>query len=122
MGLTLAEAGIFVLGAALIVRFLLRAALPQARTRFVSARTVIPATLREEFVLLPPTRIAAALLASAAVLAGAALAATRSVAVAAASGVAPVLFAGLRSDGTAAGGNGPSSPSCRRCSTCRPGT
>jgi tight adherence protein B len=51
--------------------------------------------LREEFVLLPPSRIAAALLASATVLAVTALAATRSVAVAAASGAAPVLFAGL---------------------------
>src|SRR4030042_918081 len=37
VGLTLAEAGIFMLGAALIARFLLRAALPRARTRFVSA-------------------------------------------------------------------------------------
>lgn len=95
MGLTLAEAGCFVLGAALIARFLLRAALPQARTRFVSAASRHSSALREEFVLLPPARIAAVLLASAAVLAGAALAATRSVAVAAASGTAPVLFSGL---------------------------
>ena len=95
MGLTPAEAGSLVLGAALIVRFLLRVALPQARTRFVSATNRHSSDLREEFVLLPPARIAAALLASGAVLAGAALAATRSVAVAAASGTAPVLFAGL---------------------------
>jgi len=95
MGLTLAEAGSLVLGAALIVRFLLRVALPQARTRFVSATNRHSSDLREEFVLLPPARIAAALLASGAVLAGAALAATRSVSVAAASGTAPVLFAGL---------------------------
>ena len=64
MGLTLAEAGSLVLGAALIVRFLLRVALPQARTRFVSATNRHSSDLREEFVLLPPARIAAALLAS----------------------------------------------------------
>ena len=74
MGLTLAEAGIFFAGAALIVRFLLRAALPQARTRIVSAANRHSDELREEFILLPPARIAAVLLASATVLAGAALA------------------------------------------------
>ena len=95
MGLTFAEAGIFVLGAALIARFLLRSALPKARTGLVSAANRHSSDLREEFVHLPPPRIAAALLVSAAVFAVAALAATRSVAVAAASGTAPVLFAGL---------------------------
>ena len=95
VGLTPAEAGIFVLGAALIARFLLQAALPRARTRFASAANRHSSDLREEFVLLPPTRIAAALLASATVLAVAALAATRSIAVAAASAAAPALFAGL---------------------------
>jgi tight adherence protein B len=95
VGLTFAEAGIFVLGAALIARFLLRAALPKACTRFVSAANRHSSDLREEFVHLPPPRIAAALLVSAAVLAVAALAATRSVAVATASGATPVLFAGL---------------------------
>ena len=95
MGLTFAEAGIFVLGAALIARFLLRAALPKARARLVSAANRHSSDLREEFVHMPPSQIAAALLVSAAVLAVAALAATRSVALAAASGAAPVLFAGL---------------------------
>ena len=95
MGLTYAEAGIFVLGAALIARFLLRDALPNARIWFVSSANRHSSNLREEFVHLPPSRIAAALLVSAAVLALAALAATRSLAVAAASGAAPVLFAGL---------------------------
>lgn len=95
MGLTLAETGIFVLGAALIARFLLRAALPRARSRFVSAANRHSNELREEFILLPPDRIAAVLLVSAILLGGAALAATRSVAVAAISGAAPVLFAGL---------------------------
>ncbi len=95
MGLTLAEAGIFVLGSALIARFLLRAALPQAHTRFVSAANRHSDELREEFVLLPPARIAAVLLVSSIVLAGSALAATRSVAIAAVAGAAPVLFAGF---------------------------
>ena len=95
MGLTFAEAGIFVLGAALIARFLLRAALPKARARLVSAANRHSSDLREEFVHMPPSQIAAALLVSAAVLAVAALAATRSVALAAASGAAPVFFAGL---------------------------
>jgi len=95
MGLTLAEGGIFVIGAALITRFLLHAALPQARTKFVSAANRHSDELREEFVLLPPAQIAAFLLVSAAVLAAAALAATRSFAIASASGAAPVLFAGL---------------------------
>jgi tight adherence protein B len=95
VGLTLAETGIFVLGASLIAWFIIRAALPRARTRFVSATNRHSDELREEFVLLPPSRIAATLLVSAAVLAGAALAATRSVPVAAASGATPVLFAGL---------------------------
>ena len=95
MGLTLDEAVIFVLGAALIARYLVRAGLPQAHTRFVSAANRHSDELREEFVLLPPARIAAVLLASAILLAGAALAATRSAAVAAAFGAAPNLLAGL---------------------------
>ena len=95
MGLTPAEAGTFVLGAALIGRFLFRAAMPQARTKFVSVANRHSDDLREEFVHLPPARIAAVLLVSAAFLAAAALAVTRSVAVAAASGAMPVLFAGL---------------------------
>ena len=95
MGLTLTEAGIFALGAALIARFLLRAALPRARARFVSAANRHSDELREEFVRLPPARIAAVLLFSATVLAGAAMAVTRSAAVAAVFGAAPVLLAGL---------------------------
>jgi tight adherence protein B len=95
VGLTLAEAGIFVLGAALIARFLLRAALPRAHARFVSAANRHSDELREEFVRLPPTRIAAVLLLSATLLAGTAMAVTRSAAVAAVFGAAPVLLAGL---------------------------
>src|SRR3972149_779143 len=74
------EGVIFFLGAGLIVRFLLRAALPEARARFV---------------LLPPVRIATALVVSAALLAGTTLAATRSAAIAGVSGSVPVLLAGL---------------------------
>lgn len=95
MGLTPAEAGIFVLGASLIARFLLRAALPRAHARFVSAANRHSDELREEFVRLSPARIAAVLLLSATVLAGAAMAVTRSAAVAAVFGAAPVLLAGL---------------------------
>jgi tight adherence protein B len=95
VGLTLTEAGIFVLGAALIARFLLRAALPRAHARFVSAANRHSDELREEFVRLPPARIAAVLLLSATLLAGAAMAVTRSAAVAAVFGAAPVLLAGL---------------------------
>jgi tight adherence protein B len=95
VGLTPAEAGIFVVGAALIARFLFRVALPRAHTEFVSAANRHSDDLREEFVLLPPARIAAALLVSAVILGGGALAATRSPAAAAISGSAPVLFAGL---------------------------
>jgi tight adherence protein B len=95
VGLTLAETGIFVLGTAMIGRFLLRSALPKARTRFFSTANRYSDDLREEFVLLPPARIAAALLLSAAVFAGTGLVATRSVSVAAVSGTAPILFSGL---------------------------
>jgi len=95
VGLTLEESGTFFLGAALIARFLLKAALPRAHSRFVCAANRHSAELREEFVRLPPARIAAVLIVSAIVLAGAALATTRSAAVAAISGAAPVLFAGL---------------------------
>ncbi len=95
MGLTFAEGGIFVLGAALIVRFLLHAALPRARSRFSSEANRRSEELREEFVLLPPARIAFILFVSAVVLAGATLATTRSVPIAAFSGTVPVLLAGI---------------------------
>ncbi|HWS16039.1 MAG TPA: hypothetical protein VN450_07615, partial [Candidatus Methylomirabilis sp.] len=95
MGLTSPEGVIFFLGAVLIVRFLLRAALPEARARFVRAANRHSAELREEFVLLSPARIATALLVSGALLAGTTLAATRSAAIAVVSGAVPVLLAGL---------------------------
>jgi len=95
VGLTATEAGIFVLGAALTARFLLQALLPKARTKFVSATNRHSNDLRQEFVNLPPPRIAAVLVVSAAILSVAALAATGSVTVAATSAASPVLFAGL---------------------------
>ena len=95
MGLTLTEAVIFLGGAALVVRFLFRAALPGARTRLVGAANRHSETLREEFVLFPPARIAAVLLLSGATLAGTGWGATRSATFAVVSGAAPVLFAGL---------------------------
>ena len=69
--------------------------LPRAHSRFVCAANRHSSDLREEFVRLPPARIAAVLIVSVIVLAGAALATTRSVAASAVSGAAPVLFAGL---------------------------
>jgi len=95
VGLTVTEAGIFALGAALTARFLLQALLPKARTKFVSATNRHSNDLRQEFVNLTPPRIAAVLVVSAAILAIAALAATGSVMVAATSAASPVLFAGL---------------------------
>jgi len=95
VGLTPAEAVAFFLGAALIARFFLRSALPRAHSRFVSAANRHSDELREEFVMMPPARIAAVMLFSAVVLAGASFAATRSVAAAATFGATPALFAGL---------------------------
>lgn len=95
MGLTPSEALIFLLGSALIARYLSRSALPQARMRFVSAAKRHSDDLREEFVILPPAQISATLLVSAVVLGGTALAATRSVALGMASGGAPVFLAGI---------------------------
>jgi tight adherence protein B len=89
------EGAIFFIGAGLIVRFLLRAALPEVRTRFVRAANRHSDELREEFVHLSPVRIATALVISAALLAGTTLAATRSAAIAGVSGSVPVLLAGL---------------------------
>lgn len=89
------ENGIFFIGVALVVRFLLRAALPEARLRFFSAANRHSDELREEFVLLSPTRIAVALLVSSAMFAGTTLAATRSSAIAACSAAMPLLAAGL---------------------------
>jgi len=93
--LTPTEATLFLAGAALVARFLLRSALPGARTRLVSAANRHSEQLREEFVLLPPARIMAVLALSGAVLAGTAFAAMRSAPVAVAAGAAPVLLAGL---------------------------
>jgi len=93
--LTPTEATLFLAGAALVARFLLRSALPGARTRLVSAANRHSEQLREEFILLPPARIMAVLALSGAVLAGTAFAVMRSAPVAAAAGAAPVLLAGL---------------------------
>ena len=95
MGLTPTEGVIFFLGAGLTVRFLLRSALPEMRTRFVRATNRHSDELREEFVLLSPVRIATALVVSATLLAGTTLAATRSAAIAGISGSVPALLAGL---------------------------
>jgi tight adherence protein B len=94
MGLTAVETGIFCLGAAMIVRSLLRTVLPGASRRFVFASNRHSDRLREEFVHLPPSRIASGLLLSGAVCAGVALAISRSLPAAIVSGVLPVFLAG----------------------------
>jgi tight adherence protein B len=86
---------LFLAGAALVARFLFRAALPGARARLVSAANRHSEQLREEFILLPPACIMTVLVVSGTVLAGTAFAAMRSAVVAGAAGVAPVLFAGI---------------------------
>jgi tight adherence protein B len=95
MGLTPTEAIVFLLGSALIVRFLLKAALPEARSKFLDAANRHSVVLREEFVLLPPARIAAVLAGSGILLAASALAATRSPVAAVLFGIAPAFLAGM---------------------------
>lgn len=92
--MTAAETGTFCLGAAMIVRFLLRTALPGASRRVAFASTRHSDSLREEFVQLPPSRIATGLLLSGVLCACAALAISRSLPAAIVSGALPVFLAG----------------------------
>ena len=94
MGLTAAETGLFCLGSALIVRFLFRTAIPGASRRLGSASNKHSDRLREEFVHLPPARIASGLLLSGLFCGSAALAISKSLAVGVVSGVIPVCLAG----------------------------
>jgi len=95
MGLSTIETAVICTGAALIVRFLLRTALPWARRGFLSAAERRSMDLREEFVSLPPSRIAVALGISGVLCAGTALAWTGSAAVAATAGFGPVFLSGV---------------------------
>jgi tight adherence protein B len=94
VGMTGPETAVFLLGAGLVAHFLLRTALPWARGRFFSAANRHSDELREEFLHLPPSRIAIALLLSGTSCGIVVLLASGSFAAALASGGAPVLFAG----------------------------
>lgn len=95
MGMSTWEAVAFSAGAILVTRFLLASALPCALRRFLRSADRRSADLREEFVQLPPTRIAAVLGISFAVCAAVSMTASGSVAVACAAGLAPILLSGI---------------------------
>lgn len=94
MGLTLPETAFFLIGAGLAVYYLLHTALPWAHGRFFSAANRHSDELRDEFLHLPPSRVAIALLASGTVCGIVVLFATGSFTAAAAFGGAPVLLCG----------------------------
>ncbi len=94
MGLTALEAWLFFAGSALIVRFLLRIVLPEASRRLAFASGRHSDRLREEFIHLPPARVASALLLSGFLFGSVALAVSKSSTAAVASGVIPVFLAG----------------------------
>ncbi len=94
MGLTAVEAALLCLGTGLVLRGLYREVLPAASRRFARASDLHSDRLREEFIHLPSSRIAAGLLASGSLSACLALAASKSILAAAVSGLAPVLLAG----------------------------
>jgi tight adherence protein B len=93
-GLTAPEAAAAFLGTALVVRFLLRAALPAASHQLSVSSARYSDALRDEFVHLPPARIANGLLVSGLLCGVLVLAGSGSLALAAASGAAPAGLAG----------------------------
>ena len=95
MGLNIAEAVTFCVGAMLIARFLLGTVFPRARRRFLFTADRRSADLREEFVSLPPSRIALVLGVSGGVCAVAALALTGSAAALVTAGFLPILLSGV---------------------------
>lgn len=94
MGLTPVEAALLCLGTGLLLRGLHRSVLPSVSRRFARASDRHSDRLREEFIHLPASRIAAGLLASGFLCACLVLSASKSIAAAAACGFAPILFAG----------------------------
>ncbi len=95
MGLTVPETATACAGIGLIVRFLLRTAFPLAFRRFTFASTRYSDKLRDEFVHMPPSRIANALFLSGFLCATGTLAVSGSATVAVASGAVPVFLAGI---------------------------
>jgi tight adherence protein B len=94
VGLTAVEAWLLFAGSVLIVRFLIRVLLPEASQRLAFASGRHSDRLREEFIHLPPARIACGLLLSGSLFGSVALAVSKSPTVAVASGVIPVFLAG----------------------------
>jgi tight adherence protein B len=94
VGLTRAETAALCVGAALLSRFIVAIALPEASRGLLRASNRHSDRLREEFVLLPAARIFAALLAAGAMCTMTVLALSGSAGVALVSGAAPALLAG----------------------------
>lgn len=94
MGLTPVEAALFCLGTGLGLRGLYRVVVPAVSRWFEHASDRHSDRLREEFIHLSASRIAAGLLVSGILCACLALAASKSIAAAAFSGLAPILLAG----------------------------
>jgi len=94
MGLTAPEAGMACLGISLIVRFLHRAVLPVVARKFNFTSIRYSDKLRDEFVHLPPSRIAQGLFASGFLCGTVVLAISGSAAIAVVSGTIPVFLAG----------------------------
>ncbi|MCL2103075.1 MAG: type II secretion system F family protein [Syntrophorhabdaceae bacterium] len=93
MGLTKIEIAFFVIGTGLVLRYLLRIALPSAARRFESRSNRLSNTLREEFVQMPASRIAYLLIFTGLLSACLAVASTGSL-FASSAGIIPVLLAG----------------------------
>jgi tight adherence protein B len=95
LGLTVPETGVACLGIALIVRFLFRTILPVVAGRFTFASSRYSDKLRDEFVQLPPSRIAQCLSVSGILCGLFVLASSGSATVAVVSVILPVFLAGF---------------------------
>lgn len=95
MGLNAGETVLLFAGVLLAARFFLRTALPGVRRRFLLTADRRSADLREEFVPLPPGRVALWLGVSATATAGTAFALTGSAAAALAGGILPMFLSGM---------------------------
>ncbi|MCL1925977.1 MAG: type II secretion system F family protein [Syntrophorhabdaceae bacterium] len=93
MGLSRIEIASFALGTGLVLRYLIRIALPSAARRFESRSNRLSDTLRGEFVQMPASRIALVLIIAGLVLACFAIVAT-GLLIASIAGLIPALLAG----------------------------